>query len=111
MDGSTDTELSEEFDTGVAEDEIVAGGGHYNVGTVPGTTWKALLIIGVLLALFGIVLELMVMGWIYPIPDYLPTPLGSGLALGAFFPGLVIVLAGFLVRSHDQREPPIEPIV
>ena len=106
-----DAELSEEFDTGVAQDEILADGGLYNVGTVPGATWKALVIIGVVLAAFGIDLELMVQGWIYPIPDYLPTPIGSGLALIVFVPGLACILAAIAARRREREEPPPRPIV
>ena len=57
-----DSELSQEFDTGVEQDEILARGGMYAVGTVPGTTWKALVLIGVIVTLFGLLLELMVRG-------------------------------------------------
>lgn len=106
-----DAELSEEFDTGVAEDEIVAGAGHYSLGTVPGTTWKALVIIGTVTTLAGIGLELMTRGWIYPIPDYLPTPLGSALVLTVLIAGLLILASGFGARRWGLREPPLEPIV
>jgi len=106
-----DGRLSEEFDQGVAEDEIVAGAGHYNLGTVPGTTWKALVIIGAITTLWGIVLELMTRGWIYPVADYFPTPLGSGLVLSVLVAGLLILVVGFGVRRRAAREPPLEPIV
>ncbi len=106
-----DSQLSEEFDTGVAEDEIVAGAGHYSLGTVPGTTWKALVIIGSITTLTGIVLELMTRGWIYPIPNYFPTPIGSALVLSVLLAGIVILFAGVGVRSRGAREAPLEPIV
>jgi hypothetical protein len=106
-----DSQLSEEFDTGVEQDEILARGGMYAVGTVPGTTWKALVVIGAVVAVFGVLLELMVRGWIYPIPDYFPTPLGSGLVLAVPVAGLLILLSGLAVRARARREPPIEPIV
>jgi cyanate lyase len=38
-----DPQLSKEFDTGVAEDQIEAAAGHYSLGLSPGTTWKALI--------------------------------------------------------------------
>ncbi|HXY47152.1 MAG TPA: hypothetical protein VEK13_04575 [Thermoplasmata archaeon] len=106
-----DTQLSEEFDTGVAEDEIVAGADRYSLGTVPGTTWKALAIIGTVTTLTGIVLELMTRGLIFPVADYLPTPLGSGLVLSVLVAGLLILVAGLGVRRYGAREPPLEPIV
>lgn len=106
-----DSELSEEFDTGVAEDEIVAGAGHYSLGTVPGTTWKALVIIGVITTLAGIVLQFMAKGWIYPVPSYYPTPLGSALFLTVLVAGVLILLVGLGLRSRGIREPPLEPIV
>ena len=106
-----DSQLSEEFDTGVAEDEVVAGAGHYSLGTVPGTTGKALTIIGAVTTLAGIVLELMTRGLIYPVADYLPTPLGSGLVLSVLVVGLLILIAGLGVRRYGTREPPLEPIV
>jgi hypothetical protein len=106
-----DGQLSEEFDQGVAEDEIEAHAGHYSLGTVPGTTWKALVIIGVVTAVTGALLELMTLGWIYPIPDYLPTPLGSALVLTVLVAGLLILAAGWGVRRHEARDPPLEPIV
>ncbi len=106
-----DAELSEEFDTGVAEDEILAEGGLYSVGMVPGTTWKALVLIGAITVAFGIDLELMVAGWIYPLPDYLPTPLGSGVPLLVLLSGLAILAAGLVVRGRTRREPPPRPIV
>jgi len=108
---SMDRQLSQEFDQGVAEDEIVAGAGHYSLGTVPGTTWKALVIIGAVTTLWGIVLELMTRGWILPVADYFPTPLGSGLVLSVLVAGLLILAVGFGVRRHGAREPPLEPIV
>jgi len=106
-----DSELSQEFDTGVEQDEILARGGMYAVGTVPGTTWKALVLIGVIVTLFGLLLELMVRGWFYPIPDYFPTPLGSGLVLAVPVAGILILIAGLAQRSRARRDPPIEPIV
>ena len=106
-----DSELSEEFDTGVAEDEIEAGAGKYSLGTVPGTTWKALVIIGAITTLSGIVLELMTQGWIYPVADYFPTPLGSALVLTVLVVGILILLAGLVLRRQGAREPPLEPIV
>jgi hypothetical protein len=106
-----DSQLSREFDQGVAEDEIVAGAGHYSTGTVPGTTWKALLIIGTVTTVTGIVLELMTLGLILPLADYFPTPLGSGLVLSVLVAGLLILVAGLGVRRYGAREPPLEPIV
>lgn len=106
-----DAELSEEFDTGVAEDEIVAGAGHYSLGTVPGATWKALVIIGIITALVGLLLELMTHGWPYPIADYFPTPLGSALVLTVLVAGILILAVGLGVRSWGRHEPPLEPIV
>ena len=106
-----DNQLSEEFDTGVAEDEIEAGAGHYSLGTVPGTTWKALTIIGTVTTLTGIALELMTRGVIFPVPDYLPTPLGSGLVLSVLIVGVLVLAAGLGMRRHGMREPPLEPIV
>lgn len=106
-----DSQLSEEFDTGVAEDEIEAGAGKYSLGTVPGTTWKALVIIGAITTLAGIVLDLMTRGWIYSVTDYFPTPLGSALFLSVLVAGLLILVAGLGLRRHEAREPPLEPIV
>jgi len=106
-----DGQLSEEFDTGVAEDEIEAGAGHYSLGTVPGTTWKALTIIGAVTTLTGIVLELMTRGLILPVADYLPTPLGSGLVLAVLVTGILVLVAGLSVRRYRIGEPPLEPIV
>jgi len=106
-----DNQLSEEFDTGVAEDEIEAGAQHYSLGTVPGTTWKALAIIGIVTTLTGIVLELMTRGLILPMADYFPTPLGSGLVGSVLVAGLLILIVGLGVRRHVAREPPLEPIV
>jgi membrane protease YdiL (CAAX protease family) len=103
--------LSEEFDTGVAEDEIVARAGHYSLGTVPGTTWKALAIIGSITTLAGIALEFMTRGWIYSVADYYPTPLGSALVLSVLVVGLLILGVGLGLRRHEAREPPLEPIV
>lgn len=106
-----DSDLSREFDTGVAEDEIEAGAGHYSLGTVPGTTWKALVIIGAVTTIGGVVLELMTRGWIYPIADYVPTPLGSALVLTVLVAGFIILVAGLAARRHTSRDPPLEPIV
>lgn len=106
-----DGELSEEFDTGVEQDEILARGGLYTLGTVPGTTWKALVLIGSVVTLLGIVLELMVRGWIYPIPTYYPTPLGSALVLAVLVAGVIVLLAGIASAARSRRDPPIEPIV
>lgn len=106
-----DSELSKEFDTGVAEDEIEAGAGHYSLGTVPGTTWKALVIIGTVTTVAGIVFELMTRGWVYSIPDYLPTPLGSALVLSVLIVGIIILVVGLGLRGRERREPPLEPIV
>lgn len=106
-----DSQLSEEFDMGVAEDEIEAGAGKYSLGTVPGTTWKALVIIGAITTLTGIVLELMTRGWIYAVADYFPTPLGSALVLAVLVAGILILLVGLALRSRSDREPPLEPIV
>ncbi len=106
-----DSQLSEEFDTGVAEDEIEAGAGHYSLGTVPGTTWEALVLIGTFTTLAGIVLELMNHGWIYPVPEYLPTPLGSALVWAVVVAGLLILGAGLAARRRLSLEPPLEPIV
>jgi membrane protease YdiL (CAAX protease family) len=106
-----DGQLSDEFDTGVAEDEIVAGAGHYSLGTVPGTTWKALVIIGSITTLAGIALEFMTRGWIYPVADYYPTPLGSGLVLSVLVAGLLSLGVGLGLRRQGAREPPLEPIV
>jgi hypothetical protein len=105
------SELSEEFDEGVEQDEILARGGNYAVGTVPGTTWKALVIIGGLVTIAGVVLELMLHGWIAPIPGYVPTPLGSALLLAVPVAGVLILLAGFGLAGRNRRDPPIEPIV
>ncbi len=106
-----DPELSEEFDTGVEQDEILAGGGLYNVGTVPGTAWKALVIMGSILIVAGVLLDLMTHGWIVPVEDYAPTPLGSALFLAVVIAGIVILVAGLAYRGYGRREPPIEPIV
>ncbi len=106
-----DPELSREFDTGVEQDEILAGGGDYPVATVPGTTWKALVIIGVVVTIAGFVLILMAAGYLYPIPDYYPTPLGSGLFLTVPIAGILILIAGIAAAIHNRRDPPIEPIV
>ena len=106
-----DSQLSREFDQGVAEDEIEAGAGHYSLGTVPGTTWKALVIIGTVTILVGTLLELMTRRWLYPITDYDPTPLGSAFALAVLVAGLLILVAGLALRRRGTREPPLEPIV
>jgi membrane protease YdiL (CAAX protease family) len=106
-----DAQLSEEFDTGVAEDEIEAGAGHYSLGTVPGTTWKALVIIGSITTLAGIALEFMTRGWFFPVPEYYPTPLGSALVLTVLVAGLLILGAGVGLRGANARDPPLEPIV
>jgi hypothetical protein len=106
-----DSQLSEEFDQGVAEDEIVAGAGHYSLGTVPGTTWKALVIIGAVTLAAGILLEFMTRGWAYTVAEYIPTPLGSGLVLSVLVAGFLILIAGLIVRGRAAREPPLEPIV
>ncbi len=103
--------LSQEFDTGVAEDEIEAGAGKYSLGTVPGTTWKALVAIGAVTTIAGLVFELMTRGWLYPIPDYAPTPLGSAFVLAVIVAGLLILAAGGGLRRHEARDPPLEPIV
>lgn len=108
---SLDAGLSEEFDTGVAEDEIEAGAGKYSLGTVPGTTWKALLIVGSITTLAGVVLELMTRGWFYSLPDYYPTPLGSALVLTVLIAGLLILVAAWGAARSERREPPLEPIV
>jgi hypothetical protein len=104
-------EMSEEFDTDVKETEILARGSYYSVGTVRGTTWKALVLLGAVVFLFGIALELMTRGYIYPIPEYLPTPLGSGLILTVPIAGFLILIVGIALRSSDRADPPIEPIV
>jgi hypothetical protein len=106
-----DGQLSREFDQGVAEDEIVAGGGHYSIGTVPGTTWKALVIIGAVTIVAGILLEIMTRRYLYPITDYDPTPLGSAFALTVLVLGFLVLVAGLAVRRQAAREPPLEPIV
>jgi len=106
-----DSELSREFDQGVAQDEIEAGAGHYSVGAVPGTTWKALVIIGAVTMVVGVLLELMTRRWLYPVTDYDPTPLGSAFALSVLVAGFLILVAGWAVRRRGAREPPLEPIV
>jgi len=106
-----DPQLSEEFDQGVAEDEIVAGAGQYSLGTVPGTTWKAFVITGVITALAGGTLEPMTRGWIHPVPDSDPTPLGSALVLTVPVGGLRILGAGLGLRRPGVRDPPLEPSV
>ncbi|HXW67437.1 MAG TPA: hypothetical protein VEL82_06145 [Thermoplasmata archaeon] len=104
-------ELSEEFDADVAQDEILAGGGHYSLGTVPGTTWKALVLIGAVVTIFGLLFELMIHGYVYPLPDYLPTPLGMTLVLAVPVAGLLTLIAGLALAARARREPPLEPIV
>ena len=104
-------ELSEEFNEGVEQDEILARAGHYSVGTVAGATWKALVIIGALVTVAGIVLELMLHGWLQPIPGYVPSSLGAGLILAVPVAGLLILVAGIGLGAHNRRDPPIEPIV
>lgn len=105
-----DEELSQEFDQGVAEDEILAEGGLYSIGTVPGTTWKALVLIGSITTVAGVLFQLMIRGWIYPLPDY-PTPLGATLLLAVPIAGVLILIAGVAVRARGKREPPLSPIV
>lgn len=106
-----ESQLSEEFDTGVAEDEIEASRDHYSLGGVPGATWKALVIIGAVTTLAGLLLELMTRGQVYPVPEYFPTPLGSAFALAVLVVGVLILVAGLALRGHGTREPPLEPIV
>jgi hypothetical protein len=106
-----DSQLSQEFDQGVAMDEIEAGAGHYSLGTVPGTTWKALVIMGAVTIVVGILLEIMTRRWLYPIPDYDPTPLGSAFALTVLVAGLLMLVAGLVLHRRGAREPPLEPIV
>ncbi len=103
--------LSQEFDTGVAEDEIEAAAGKYSIGTVPGTTWKALVAIGLVTTLVGVALEAMTYGGFAPLPVYYPTPLGSGLLLAVVVAGLLILAVGAALRRQTIRDPPLEPIV
>lgn len=106
-----DSELSEEFDTGVEQDEILAKGGLYHTGLVPGTTWKGLLIAGIVVTVLGILLEILAHTSYYPLPDDFPTPFGSALILAVPLVGIVLLIAAFAVRAQGLREPPIEPIV
>lgn len=69
------------------------------------------MIIGVITALAGVTLELMTRGWIYPVPDYDPTPPGSALVLTGLVAGLLILGAGLGLRRHGVRDPPLEPTV
>ena len=106
-----DGQLEESFAREVEADEIEAAAGKYSIGLVPGTTWKALVLIGAITTPVGFVLVLMAQGWIYPVPDYLPTPLGSALFLTVLVAGLLILVAGLALRRKEQIDPPIEPIV
>jgi hypothetical protein len=106
-----DPELTRAFEQGVEQDEILAAGGHYAVGTVPGTTWKFLVILGTLITIFGLVLELSLHGWVPPIPGYVPSPLGSTLILAVPVAGVLILLLGIGLAVRVRRDPPIEPIV
>ncbi len=104
--------MSEEFDADVAQDEVMAAGGLYRVPPVPGTTRNFLLIMGGVALALGVLLELMVHGIVYPIPNYFPTALGSALVVAVLVLGVVGIIAGIAVHYTDHREPrSLKPIV
>jgi hypothetical protein len=105
-------QLSAEYDADVAQDEVLHEGGLYNVGILPGAGGRILLIAGVVLLVAGLLLELMVAGYIYPIPNYFPTSLGSAFVLSVVLLGLVCVGLGAVARSRQRRDPDrLKPIV
>jgi len=107
-----DAELSEELDEDVAQDELLARGGLYEVGPVAGTGWKFLLGIGIVLTGLGIVLVLGgVLGWI-PLPSSMPSPFGTALILAVLAVGVVCLGAGAALRASVRRGPErLKPIV
>jgi hypothetical protein len=106
-----DSELSEEFDTGVAEDEIEAGAGKYSLGTVPGAAWKAWVIVGCVILVAGVLLEPLLLGRFFAPADYLSGSSSSLLVLALLIGGLLVLVSGVALRRRAIREPPIEPIV
>lgn len=89
----------------------MARAGNYSIGTLPGTTWKALVIIGSVTLIVGIAFEILSRSSVYPIGDYWPTPLGPLLIVVVLVAGVSILLAGIGLAAADRRDPPIEPIV
>jgi hypothetical protein len=107
-----DAQLSEEYDDDIAQDEVLAAGGLYNVGTVPGTSWKFLVGIGVVLTVVGAVLDLTALVGVLPLPDYDPTPIGSALLLAVLVAGILCLIAGAALAAASRRRPGrIKPIV
>jgi hypothetical protein len=106
-----DSELSEEFDTGVAEDEIEAGAGKYSLGTVPGAAWKAWVIVGFVILVAGFLLEPVLFGRFFTPMQYVSGAGSSLLVLAMLVAGVLVLASGFALRRRTIREPPIEPIV
>lgn len=98
--------MSREFDADVEQDELLARGGLYEVDPVPGTGWKFLVGIGVVLTALGIVFDLTALDGILPLPDYDPTPLGSALLLAVMVVGLICLVAGIALGVVGRSRPP-----
>ncbi len=107
-----DAELSDEFDDDVAQDQVLAAGGLYEVGTVSGTGWKFVLGIGIVLTAVGLLLDLTALRGILPIPDYYPTPIGSALLVAVLVVGVLLLVAGIVLAATSRRRGDgIKPIV
>lgn len=105
-------EIEAELDADVEQDEILAKSGMYNVAPLPGTGGRFLVGIGIVMTLVGVLLELMVAGYVFPIPDSFPTPLGSALVLAVGIAGGVCLVAGLVRLAMDRRNPDeLRPIV
>jgi len=107
-----DARTSEEYDADVAQDEALAAGGLYEVPLVEGAAWKILVVAGAALLVATVILELMVRGYLFPIPEYFPTVLGSAFVLAVLLVGVLCLGGGIAAYLVRRRAPaPLKPIV
>jgi hypothetical protein len=103
--------MSREFDAGVDQDQVMAWGGLYSVGLLPGTTWKALMVLGGIVFAFGALLTAAVEGWVSVLGSFDLTSSGFALVLAVPVAGAALLAAGFADRAYVHRRPPIRALV